>query len=903
MSIRNLDSLFDPASVAVVGASDRPASVGATVWRNLTAASTGPRFAGPVWPVNPGRATVGGVPAFARVADLPGTAELAVVCTPPAAVAPVIAELGAAGTRAAVVITAGLDSTQRQAMLEAARPHLLRLLGPNGLGLLSPHVGLNASFAHTGAVPGSIAFVSQSGALMTALLDWAAGRGIGFSHFASLGESADIDFGDMLDYLASDPRTRAILLYIESIRGARKFMSAARAAARNKPVVVVKAGRSAAGRAAARSHTGALAGSDLVFDAAIRRAGMLRVDTLGDLFLAVEALSRHQGPWPVDPSGEVPPGHGLVILTNGGGAGVMAADAAAALGVPLAALADTTIARLNGTLPANWSHGNPVDIIGDAPCERYGVAMEALLADPGCDALLFIHAPTAIVPSTDIAQALRPQAVAARDRVLGCWLGGPAVAQAQRTFQDAGIPSYATPEEAVRALGMLLDHRRNQAQLMQAPPTAAAAPADGGAARRAAIDAVLRPVLGEGRELLTEPEAKALLAACGLPVVATRTVPATPDAAREAALALGLPVALKILSTEITHKSDVGGVALDLETPQAVETAAAAMLERIRRLRPQAPLQGFTVQPMVRRARAHELIVGASLDPVFGPVVLFGAGGTAVEVLADRAVALPPLNAPLARALVDRTRVARLLNGYRDRPPADRRALEEVIVTVSRLLADVPQIAELDLNPVLLDDQGAIVLDARVRLAAEGPGGAAHFAIRPYPQELVETAVLGTRTLELRPIRPEDEAQHRAFLESLDPQDLRMRIFYSRRHLARSELARLTQVDYEREMAFVAVEPRPGEGERTLGVVRAVIDPDNTEAEFGIIVRSDLKGAGLGRHLMRKLIAFLRGRGTARLVGTVLASNLRMLALARDLGFAVDPLDPVEGTHAIRLTL
>jgi acetyltransferase len=873
------------------------------VWRNLSGAAGSARFAGAVWAVNPRHANIDGTRAYARIADLPHAPELAVVCTPPATVPGVVAELGACGTRAAVVITAGLDPDQKQAMLDAARPHLLRLLGPNCLGLLSPHAGLNASFAHTGAAPGSIAFVSQSGALMTALLDWAAGRGIGFSHFASLGESADVDFGDMLDYLASDARTRAILLYIESIRAPRKFMSAARAAARNKPVIVVKSGRSAAGQAAAKSHTGALAGSDLVFDAAIRRAGMLRVDTLADLFLAVEALSRHRGAWPVAASGEVPPGHGLVILTNGGGAGVMAADAAFGLGVPLATLEAATLARLDAALPSNWSRANPVDIIGDAPCERYVDAMGGLLADPACDALLFIHAPTAIVPSADIARALHPVASGARNRILSCWLGGPSVAEAQREFQAAGIPSYATPEEAVRAFAMLLEYRRNQAQLMEAPPAAPSVAPDASRERHAAIEAAIAPARAEGRDLLTEPEAKALLAACGIPVVATRVVSSDPDAACAAATAIGLPVALKILSTEITHKSDVGGVALNLDTPEAVREAAVAMLQRVRALRPGVPIQGFTVQQMVRRGHAQELIVGASIDPVFGPVILFGAGGTAVEVLADRAIALPPLNAPLARALVDRTRIARLLAGYRDRPPADRAALERVLVAVSQLLADVPEIAELDLNPLLLDEQGAMALDARVRLSASAPAGAEHFAIRPYPEELIESATVQGRPVELRPIRPEDEAQHRAFLESLDPEDLRMRIFYSRRSIERSELARLTQIDYEREMAFVAVERTHGQAEQTLGVVRAVIDPDNGDAEFGIIVRSELKGTGLGSCLMQKLIRYLRSRGTRRLVGTVLVSNTRMLQLAERLGFEVGPPDAHEGTRGLRLTL
>ena len=890
MSIRHLDSLFDPASVVVIGATDRPASVGGTVWRNLRQG----RYAGTLLAVNPKRSELDGVPVAARVADLPVTPELAVICTPPHTVPGLIAQLGERGTRAAVVLTAGLDADTRRAMQQAARTHLLRILGPNCLGLLAPHIGLNASFSHTDALPGSLAFVSQSGALVTAMLDWAKGRGIGFSHFVSLGEHADVDFGDMLDYLATDPKTRSILLYIESVESPRKFMSAARAAARNKPVLVVKAGRSQRGQKAAASHTGALAGSDIVFDAAIRRAGMLRVDTVHELFVAAETLARF-GSRPVPGVAER-----LTLLTNGGGAGVMAADAADALGVPLAELGPATLAALEAVLPPNWSHGNPVDIIGDAPVGRYVQAMDALLADPAAGTVLFMHAPTAIVPSAQIAEALVPRLQQAPGRVLACWLGGPAVAEAGRRFQAAGIATYETPEEAVRAYSMLYTYRRNQEQLLEAPP--AGSTGNGSPPAYDEVRRIARAVLAEGRELLTEPEAKALLAACGIAVAATRVVGPSPEEAAASAAAIGFPVAIKILSHDISHKSDVGGVVLDLHDEAAVQEAAAAMLARVGRLRPQAAISGFTVQAMVRRPQALELIVGASIDPLFGPVVLFGQGGTSVEVVGDRAVALPPLNEPLARALVERTRIARLLAGWRDVPPADMGALTATLVAVSGLLAAVPEVAELDINPLLADAGGAIALDARVRVSARASGGAANFAIRPYPGELVERRPWRGREITLRPIRPEDEAQHRAFLERLDPLDVRMRVFYSRRDIERSELARLTQIDYEREMAFVATACGPDGTEETLGVARATADPDNVEAEFGIIVRSDLKGEGLGELLMHKLIGYLRSRGTRRLVATVLRENARMIELARDLGFRFEP-DDGDGVRAVSLEL
>ncbi|MFT3663885.1 bifunctional acetate--CoA ligase family protein/GNAT family N-acetyltransferase [Piscinibacter sp.] len=887
MSIRHLDHLLAPASVAVIGASQRPASVGATVWRNLN----GNGFTGRCYAVNPKYADFDGARAYPNVAALPEAPELAIVCTPPASVPGLVAELAAAGTRAAVVLTAGLDAAQRQAMLDAARPSVLRILGPNCIGMLVPHLGLNASFAHVGALPGELAFVTQSGALMTAMLDWSRSRRIGFSHLVSLGEHADVDFGDMLDYLGSDAKTRAILLYIESIEAPRKFMSAARAAARNKPVIVVKSGRSAQGQRAAASHTGALAGSDIVYDAALARAGMLRVDTMQQLFLAAETLTRFRANR----------GEKLVILTNGGGAGVMAADCAEQFGVELAELSPATIAALDAHMPANWSRGNPVDIIGDAPAERYVRALEAINADPEAGAVLFVHAPTAIVPSAEIARALVPLASQSPPRVLGCWLGGESVEEARQIFRAAGIAGFETPEEAVRAFEMLVTYRRNQAQLIEAAP---ARPEQAAEPDLKSVRALVQQVLGSGREMLDEAEAKAVLAAYGIPVVATLRVGPDPAAAAEAARTIGFPVVIKILSPDISHKSDVGGVVLGLDGQAQVQAAAADMLARVRAQRPAARIAGLTVQAMVqRRAGAQELIVGTSIDRAFGPVILFGQGGTAVEVLADRAVALPPLNEPLARALVARTRVARLLRGFRDTPPADEAALLRVLVAVSQLLADVPQIAELDINPLIADAGGAVALDARIRVSMAAPAGALNFAIRPYPAQLAQSLAWRGRRLTLRPVRPEDEAQHLEFLQHLDPEDVRLRVFYSRRSIERTELARLTQIDYEREMAFVAIE-RDAQGvERTLGVVRAIADPDNVEAEFGIIVRSEMKGEGLGELLMKQIIDYQRGRGTRRLVATVLSENTRMLQLARELGFREEAHKHEPGTRWVELEL
>jgi len=892
MSIRHLDFFFEPASVAVIGASERPRSVGATVWRNLGAGG----FTGTLFAVNPKHRRLGTARCWPDVASLPAVPELAVICTPPATVPGLIEQLGRAGTKAAIVLGAGLDAVQTQAMLTAARHHLLRIVGPDGLGVLAPHVGLNASFAHTGAAAGMLAFVSQSGSMASAMLDWARGRGIGFSHVVSLGGAADVDFGDMLDWLASDSRTRAILLHVESIAHARKFMSAARAAARNKPVLLVKTGQAQADAHAVAAQAGAMASSDAVFDAAIRRAGMLRVGTLQELFSVAALLAQTRGlPRGSDPEQL----ERLSIVTNSGGAGVMAADAAAQAGIELAALSATSRQALDEQLGANGSHANPVDIMGDAPLERYEAVLRTLLADPEAGTLLLMHAPTAIVPSAELAQALLPLAREAAPRLLACWLGGPAVEEARTAFQSAGVPCVDTPEAAVHAFSLLVSYRRNQEQLLQAPPDNGLDVALDLACIRAVIDAALQ----SGRPWLSEPEARAVLAACGIPVVATAVVKRSPRGAARAAAAIGFPAVLKILSPDILHKSEVGGVALALADEAAVERAGRTMLRRVRRLQPGARIDGFTVQAMVQRPQALELIAGTHIDALFGPVILFGHGGTSAEVVGDRALALPPLNAPLAHALVQRTRVARLLRGWRDVPPADREAVQHVLCALSQLLADVPEIAELEINPLLADAQGVLALDARIRVDARRPAGAASFAIRPYPRELVEHREWRGRALTLRPIRPEDEARHMAFLEKLDPADIRMRIFYTRRSIERSELARLTQIDYEREMAFVATALDTQGKQETLAVVRAVTDPDNHEAEFGIVVRSDLKGQGLGPILMDKLIAYQRARGTQWLVATVLPENAGMLALAQRLGFEPRGEQPEASTVALALDL
>ncbi|WP_040408742.1 bifunctional acetate--CoA ligase family protein/GNAT family N-acetyltransferase [Aureimonas ureilytica] len=867
MTIRNLDALFEPKAVALIGASNRDGSVGAVLARNLF----GSGFAGPVMPVNPHEMAIRSSVNFRSVADLPVVPDLAVVATPAPSVAGIITELGQRGCRAAVVISTGFaEPSARQALLDAAKPHLLRIVGPNCLGVISPGTGLNASFAHLTPRAGDLAFVSQSSSIATSVLDWADVREIGFSHVVSTGDMSDVDIGDLLDYLALDTKTRAILLYVETITDAQKFMTAARIAARAKPVVVIKAGRSVAGGRTS-SHSGALAGQDAVYDAAFRRAGMLRVDSLRELFEAVGTLA----------SGIRPKGARLAILTNGGGAGLLAADTLREAGGQLADLSPETIARLQAIVPRDGSHLNPVDLRDDAPGALYGQALEAILNDPGQDAVLVMNCPQAVTDGLDAARATVAGTQTRRTApVLTCWLGERAARESRRLFATKGMPTYQTPDESVRAFLQLVNYRKNQDLLMQTPPAIQPGLADDAAAR-----AILDRAREDGRNVLTEPEAKALLAAYGIPVVRTE-IARNPDEAAGLAMRLGFPVALKILSADITHKSDVGGVRLELDTPDMVREAAQHMLKLLTERRPDARIDGFTVQTMISRPRAHELILGVDTDPVFGPVLLFGRGGTAVEVIADRAIGLPPLNLPLARDMIERTEVSRLMKGYRDWPAADTDAVAATLVRLSRMIADHGEIAELDINPLLADEAGVIALDARVVLGSPSASPRSRFAIRPYPNELEHVAHSRSgSSFFLRPIRPEDEPGIVDMIARSDAEDVRLRFFAPMKRIGHAFAARLTQIDYRREMAFVATRDGDAHGE-ILGVARIVADPDEEKAEFGVMVRSDQKGRGLGWLLMETILDYARRRGLARVYGEVLAENRAMLAMAGELGFA-----------------
>ncbi len=880
MSTRNLNYLFKPESVAVIGASPRAKSIGNLVMNNLLHGG----FSGPIMPVNSGHASVCGVLAYQDIESLPIVPDLAVICTPPKTVPHIIEQLCARRVRAAVVVTAGLSKVEHEngvsvadAMLATANAHGMRILGHNCLGLMVPGIGLNASFAHTAALPGKIAFVSQSGALCTAVLDWAKPRGIGFSHFISMGDMVELDFGDVLDYLGSDPETSAILLYIESIHQNRTFMSAARAAARNKPVLAIKSGRVEEGARAAMSHTGALISNDAVYDAAFARAGMLRVYEFEELFAAVETLSRSRRP----------KGERLAILTNGGGLGVMAVDDLIEQGGVLAELKPETVEALDGVLPDAWSRANPIDIIGDADGQRYTEAMKVLLDAKEVDALLVMHCPVAVVQPVEIAETIveiadeKPRAA-----ITTCFVGEELAGPARERMAQANIPCFDTPLNAVQAFMHTVNYRRNQEILMEMPPSM---PTNFQPATPTA-KLIVEGVLANGRETMSEPEAKAVLSAYGIPTVETHIAKSPVDAAQMADT-MEYPVVLKILSPDITHKSDVGGVMLGLKTREAVESAAHAMLERVRDAYPHADITGFSVQKMSRRPEAQELIIGVTSDPIFGPVILFGQGGTAVEVISDRAVALPPLNMALARDLISRTKVAKLLAGYRDHAPADIDAICLALNQVAQLIIDVPEIAELDINPLFADDQGVLALDARIKVTPAPCVTSQRLAIRPYPKNLESTykmkegGTYGGRKVDIRPIRPEDEPNHHIFISKLTPEDIRFRFFGLVQELPHSQMARLTQIDYDREMAFIATTQDDHHQQETLGVVRVFTDPDNENAEFSIVVRSDLKGTGLGRELLMKMIAYCTSRGTQTMVGQVLSENRRMLKFVENLGF------------------
>jgi len=876
MSIRNLDKMFRPQSIAVIGASDKPKSVGAALMDNMLRAG----YRGPVLPVNPKATATHGIMAYPDVASLPMAPDLAVIATPPDTIAPLVAELGARGTRAAVILTAGFAEGEAKVgkeraaeLLAAARPYLLRIVGPNCLGIAVPGIGLDATFAPAALLPGNIAFLTQSGAMATTVLDWALPRGIGFSAIVSMGDMTDVDFGDLLDYFALDTATEAILIYAEAVTQARKFMSAARRAARVKPVIVVKSGRAEAGARAATSHTGALAGADVVYEAAFRRAGMLRVNEVEELFDAATTLARRSPQR----------GNRLAIVTNGGGAGVLATDRLIEEGGRLAELSPDTIAKLDKVLPATWSRADPIDIIGDADAKRYADALAIVMDDDDSDAVAVLYCPTAVASAADAAKGVvsvlgRPGT--AKKNVFACWMGDASVAEGRAQLIAARVPDYETPERAVRAFMYLVRYRQSQELLLETPLSVApSAQAD-----TAKALTIVRQALADQREWLDAGEVAAFLSCYGIPFARTFAVPDA-QAAGQVAATTKTPVALKIRSRDVIHKSDVGGVALNLAGREEVEAAANRMNERIARALPQARREGFIVQEMVDRPGAFELIAGVSTDATFGPVILFGQGGTAVEIVGDKSLELPPLNTALARAQIERTRIAALLKGYRGRPAAAIDGAVDVLMRLSQIVSECAEIAELDINPLLCDAAGVIAVDARIRARAASGPAQARLAIRPYPQHFEsEVKTHEGERYAVRPIKPEDEPALRRFAAAIDDRDLWHRFFVPLRARTHETAARLSQIDYDREMTLIA-----WEGERVAGLARATADPDFEAAECAVIIRADLREKGLGRRLLEALFGVLAVQGVRHAVMVFPPAQARILTVANELGFEVKP--------------
>ncbi|MBA4033245.1 MAG: GNAT family N-acetyltransferase [Bradyrhizobium sp.] len=897
MSTYRLKNLLCPRSVALVGASPRHGSVGRAILDNIRKA----QFKGEFGLVNPRYPEIDGVATVGSIQELAFAPELVVLTTPAQSIAGLVDEAGRRGAAGAVIVSAGLNHGAKalaDAAERAAQKYGMRLIGPNCLGIMMPGVSLNASFSAHMPAAGNLALISQSGAIAAGMVDWAAQRSVGFSGIVSIGDQLDVDIADLLDYFALDEKTHAILLYIEAIKDARKFMSAARAAARVKPVVVVKSGRLAQGAKAAATHTGALAGADAVYDAAFRRAGMLRVSDLRELFDCAETLGRVKSL----------PGKRLAILTNGGGIGVLAVDRLVELGGVPADISPAIHKRLDAVLPPTWSKSNPVDIIGDADAARYAVALEALLADPENDAVLVMNVQTAIARADEIAAAVtgvvekyRAEHRIRPKPVLAVWVG--ADQSIGNVLSGAGIPNYQTGGDAVLGFMHLVRHHEVVEILAQVPP---AMPADFAPEKEAARK-VVAAALADGRSWLDPIEVKRLLDAYYIAFVPTFAAADAEEAVAHATelFALGSTVVLKIMSRDIVHKSDVGGVVLNLTSPDAVRKAAADILARAKSLRPDARISGVMVQAMVVRAKTRELILGLADDPTFGTVVVFGRGGTAVEIINDKSLSLPPLDLHLARRLIERTRVSRLLRAYRDVPAVKHDAVAMVLVKLAQMAADIPEIRGLDINPLLADETGVLAVDARVVVGHAEPkfrgSGHANFAVRPYPSQWQRhiTVKEGWRVF-VRPIRPEDEPLIHEMLKHVTMHDLRLRFFAPMKQFSHEFIARLTQLDYARAMAFVAFDDASNE---VVGVVRIHSDSIYETGEYAILLRSDLKGRGLGWTLMQMIIEYAKSEGLKTISGDVLSENTVMLAMCRNLGFEVKP-DPVEHEICnVRLTL
>jgi len=875
-----LDPLFQPESVAVIGASEKAGSVGRTILWNLISSP----FGGTVFPVNPHRNNVLGIHAYKSVAEVPETVELAVIVTPAPTVPGVIRECGEAGVKGAIVISAGFKEAgpegaelERQ-VLEGARQHGMRIIGPNCLGVMSPLTGLNATFASAMARSGNVAFISQSGALCTAVLDWSFRENVGFSAFISIGSMVDVGWGDLIDYLGSDSRTRSIVIYMESIGNARAFLSAAREVALQKPIIVIKAGRTQAAAKAAASHTGALTGSDEVLDAAFRRCGVLRVDDIAELFYMAEVLAKQPRPQ----------GPRLTILTNAGGPGVLATDSLIGNGGQLTELTATTMAALDELLPPHWSRSNPVDVLGDASPERYAKALEIAAKDPNADGLLVVLTPQAMTDPTRTAEALKVYAKIPNKPVLASWMGGPEVAAGETILNRAEVPTFAYPDTAARVFTFMWRFSSSLKALYETPMLPAGIEEDREQARLRAEE-ILQRVRRAGRTILTEVESKALLAAYDIPTVETRLA-VSEDEAVATARDLGFPVVLKLHSETVTHKTDVGGVRLDLPDENAVRQAYRAIRASVTERVGADHFLGVTVQPMVA-LDGDEVILGSSLDPQFGPVLLFGSGGQLVEVYRDRALALPPLNTTLARRMMEQTKILTVLKGVRGRPPVDLEALEQLLVRFSQMISEQRWIKEVDINPLLASPAQLLALDARVVVHGieVDPQDIPPLAIRPYPTKYIRPFTMRNgSTVTIRPIQPEDEPLMVSFHETLSDRSVYFRYFHLIKlgmRVSHERLARICFIDYDRDMALVA-EARDAHGQpHIVGVGRLTKQRGTNDGEFAITVSDTLQGQGLGTELLRRVVQVGRDMRLERITADILSENRDMQIVSEKVGF------------------
>jgi len=882
MNSHYLAPLFTPESVALFGASDRPDAVGGIVFKNLLSSG----YEGKIFAINPRREEVQGQKAWPSLDAIDEKIDLAVVATPATSIPGIVEACGEQGIKMMLILSAGFREIGPEGrrledrVVQLIQRYGIRLMGPNCLGIIRPDIGLNITFGHNNAQAGNLAFVSQSGAICTAILDWAEVNEIGFSAVVSTGIAADLDFGDYLDFLVSDPKTRAILLYIEGIQNSRRFMSALRAAARIKPVIALKVGRHAAGAEASMSHTGALVGSDDTFSAALSRSGVLRVKTIGQLFAAAKALSsvRQRGTARSDTER-------LVIITNGGGPGVMAADRATDRKIELAQLSEETMNALNGVLPDVWSHANPVDVIGDAPPERYEQTIDICLADPGVDGAIVILTPQAMTKPTEVAEAVIRSAKNSTKPIMTSWMGGTQVSEARELFNKAGVPGFNTLENAVDAFSYLARYNRNQRLLLQTPGrlSGSRVPPDSEGARL-----IIEGVLTEQRKVLTEPESMAILNAFQIPTVRN----AVAHSANEALIiaeSIGFPIAMKVLSTDISHKSDSGGVRLNINSAHEVRGAYRQLIDQVTANVPNATISGVTVEKMYRSSNGRELMVGIIRDPVFGPVISFGSGGTSVEIMGDSAISLPPLNHQLATDLINRTKVSKLLGAFRNMPAVDIDQLVNVLLGVSSMACELPWIQEMDINPLIMDENGIMAVDARIvvdypKLSTDPYN---HLAIHPYPAHLVEELQLNDGTdIVIRPIRPEDAEMEANFVRDLSTESKYFRFMNSVQELSQEMLVRFTQIDYHNEMALVAVKPTAN-GEEQIGVARYTTNLDKKSCEFALVVADQWRGKGIAHHLMQRLMKIARNRDLEKIEGQVLAANFRMLELMESLRFKI----------------